>query len=88
MAYTTISLKEETKQELNRLKQLYRTRSFDDLIQVLITLEKKRRMDAFSDEFRRRLEARNLSLEDIIESGEAIREDILKRRKHLASNLE
>ena len=81
MTYTTISIKKATKKELNRLKEIYESKSMDDLLRILIVQEKKRRIDEFSDEFRRRLKEKDLTLEDIIKSGEKIREEILKKRK-------
>ncbi len=81
MTYTTISIKKTTKKELKRLKEIYETKSMDELLRILIVQEKKRRIDEFSDEFRRRIKEKNLTLEDIIKSGEKIREEILKERK-------
>jgi hypothetical protein len=81
MPYTTISIKEGTKKELRRFKEIYETKSMDDLLRILITQEKKRRIDEFSDDFRKRLKEKNLTLEDIIKSGEEIRAEILKERK-------
>lgn len=83
MNYTTISIKEETKKELKKLQEIYETKSIDELLKILIVQEKKRRIDEFSDDFQRRLKKKKLTLEDIIESGEKIRNEILKERKIL-----
>ena len=83
MNYTTISIKEETKKELKKLQEIYETKSIDELLKILIVQEKKRRIDEFSDDFQRRLKKKKLILEDIIESGEKIRNEILKERKIL-----
>jgi len=80
MSHTTISIKEKTKKELKKLQEAYKTKSMDELLKVLILKEKKRRMDDFSDDFRKRLEEKNLTLEDIIKSGEEIRKEILRER--------
>ncbi len=80
MSHTTISIKEKTKKELKKLQEIYNTKSMDELLKILILQEKKRRMDDFSDEFRRSLEEKNLTLEDIIKSGEEIRKEILRER--------
>jgi len=81
MSYTTISIKEDTKKELKKLREIYNTPSMDKLLRILITQVKKQRIDKFSDEFQRKLKERNLTLEDIIKSGEQVRAEILKTRK-------
>lgn len=81
MKFTTISIKEQTKKELKNLKILYNTNSMDTLLRLLIAKERQTRMNDFSKEFQRRLEERNLTLEDILKSGEEIRNEILKERK-------
>jgi len=81
MSYTTISIKEDTKKELKKLREIYNTPSMDKLLRILITQVKKQRIDKFSDEFQRKLKERNLTLEDIIKSGEHVRAEILKTRK-------
>lgn len=80
MTITTISIKEETKLELKKLKQRYKAKSMDELIKKLIIEAKKNFIDNFSNDFKKRLEERGLSLEDIIKSGLEIRKDILKKR--------
>ena len=61
----------------------YDVKSMDELIKKLIAHEKIRRIDAFSNEFKRALKEKGLTLEDIIESGEKIREEILKERNFI-----
>ncbi len=80
MSYTTISIKKETKKELKKLKEVYAIKSMDELLKILIIKGKKQQIDEFSDEFKRRLEEKNLTLEDIIKSGEKIRTEIIKER--------
>ncbi len=83
MTYTTISIKEETKKQLKKLLDFYSLKSMDELFKVFIAQEKKRHLDEFSDEFQRRLKEKKLTLDEIIESGEKIRSDLLKERKIL-----
>lgn len=81
MTYTTISIKKETKKELKKLQEFYSTKNMDDLLKVLIVQEKRKRIDEFSDEFNKCLKEKNLTLEDVIKSGEKIRSEILTERK-------
>ena len=81
MTYTTISIKGKTKDELKKLQSIYKTNSMDELLKILILQAKKKGIDDFSKDFQARLKEKNLTLEDIIESGEKIREEILKERK-------
>ena len=78
MTYTTISIKDKTKKELKNLLTLYNAKSMDDLLKLLIIEAKKKKIDDFGIEFQKRLKEKNLSLEDIIKSGEEIRIKILK----------
>ena len=78
MTYTTISIKDKTKKELKNLLSLYNAKSMDDLIKLLIIEAKKKKIDDFGIEFQKKLKEKNLSLEDIIKSGEDIRAKILK----------
>jgi len=80
MTFTTISIKEETKKELKQLLDTYDTKSMDELLKLLIIQAKKRYIDEFSDDFQARLEEKNLTLEDIIKSGEEIRKEILREK--------
>ncbi|MBD3340518.1 MAG: hypothetical protein GF353_15525 [Candidatus Lokiarchaeota archaeon] len=80
MTITTISIKEDTKRELKRLKQHYKLKSMDELLKKLIVEAKKRFIDDFSKDFRQRLEEKGLTLGDIIKSGLEIRKEILKER--------
>jgi len=78
MTYTTISIKDKTKKELKNLLSLYNAKSMDELLKLLIIEAKKKKIDDFGIEFQKRLKEKNLSLEDIIKSGEEIRAKILK----------
>ncbi|MHA1498040.1 MAG: hypothetical protein ACTSRT_10920 [Promethearchaeota archaeon] len=50
----------------------------DELIKLLIIEAKKKKIDDFGIEFQKKLKEKNLSFEDIINSGEEIRTKILK----------
>ena len=78
MKYTTISIKDKTKKELKNLLSLYNAKSMDELLKLLIIEAKKKKIDDFAIEFQKKLKEKNLSLEDIIKSGEEIRAKILK----------
>jgi len=78
MKYTTISIKDKTKKELKNLLSLYNAKSMDELLKLLIIEAKKKKIDDFGIEFQKKLKEKNLSLEDIIKSGEEIRAKILK----------
>jgi len=78
MTYTTISIKDKTKKELKNLLSLYNAKSMDELLKLLIREAKKKKIDDFGIEFQKKLKEKNLSLEDIIKSGEEIRAKILK----------
>lgn len=80
MTYTTISIKEKTKSELKKLNSFYNARSMDELVRILIAQAKERYINDFSKDFQLLLKERNLTLEDIIKSGEKIREQILKEK--------
>ena len=78
MTYTTISIKDKTKKELKNLLSIYNAKSMDELLKLLIIEAKKKKIDDFGIEFQKKLKDKNLSLEDIIKSGEKIRAKILK----------
>jgi len=78
MTYTTISIKDKTKKELKNLLSIYNAKSMDELLKLLIIEAKKKKIDDFGIEFQKKLKEKNLSLEDIIKSGEQIRAKILK----------
>ena len=80
MSHTTISIKEKTKKELKKLQEEYHTKSMDELLKILIVEAKSKYIDEFSKDFKARLEERNLTLEDIMKSGENIRKEILKEK--------
>ena len=80
MSHTTISIKEKTKKELKKLKEIYKTKSMDELLKILIVEAKTKYIDEFSKDFKERLKEKNLTLEDIIKSGEEIRKEILKEK--------
>lgn len=78
MTYTTISIKDKTKKELKNLQSIYNAKSMDELLKLLIIEAKKKKIDDFGIEFQKKLKEKNLSLEDIIKSGEEIRAKIFK----------
>ncbi|MHA1105352.1 MAG: hypothetical protein ACTSPN_06475 [Promethearchaeota archaeon] len=78
MTYTTISIKDQTKKDLKNLLSIYNAKSMDELIKLLIIEAKKKKIDDFGIEFQKKLKEKNLSFEDIINSGEEIRTKILK----------
>ncbi len=78
MTYTTISIKDKTKKDLKNLLSIYNAKSMDELLKLLIIEAKKKKIDDFGIEFQKKLKEKNLSLEDIIKSGEEIRAKILK----------
>lgn len=80
MTYTTISIKEKTKSELKKLNSFYNASSMDELVRILIAQAKEKYINDFSKDFQLLLKERNLTLEDIIKSGEKIREQILKEK--------
>jgi len=80
MTITTISIKEKTKIELKKLQEMYKFKSMDELIKKLIVQAKKEYINGFSKDFKSRLKEKGLTLEDIIESGEKFRDEILKER--------
>lgn len=55
----------------------------DELIKKLIIQAKKEYINGFTKDFKSRLEEKGLTLEDIVKSGEKIREEILKERSLL-----
>lgn len=80
MSHTTISIKEKTKKELKKLQEIYKTKSMDELLKILIVEAKTKYIDEFSMDFKSRLAEKNLTLEDIVKSGEEIRKEILKEK--------
>lgn len=80
MSHTTISIKEKTKRELKKLQEIYKTKSMDELLKILIVEAKTKYIDEFSMDFKSRLAEKNLTLEEIIKSGEEIRKEILKEK--------
>ena len=80
MSHTTISIKEDTKKELKKLQEIYKTKSMDELLKILIIQAKKKYIDNFSEDFKARLRERGLTLDDIIKSGEEIRNEILREK--------
>lgn len=80
MSHTTISIKEDTKKELKNLQEIYKTKSMDELLKILIVQAKMKYIDNFSEDFKARLRERGLTLDDIIKSGEEIRNEILREK--------
>ena len=80
MSHTTISIKEDTKKELKNLQEIYKTKSMDELLKILIVQAKKKYIDNFSEDFKARLKERGLTLDNILKSGEEIRNEILREK--------
>ena len=80
MSHTTISIKEDTKKELKKLQEIYKTKSMDELLKILIVQANKKYIDNFSEDFKARLREKGLTLDDIIKSGEEIRNEILREK--------
>jgi len=78
MNYTTISIKEDTKGELTKLKSKFNSKSMDELLKILIAQAKKNYIDEFSKDFKARLKEKGLELDDILKAGEQIRKELLK----------
>ena len=66
----------KTKKELKKLQEMYEVKSMDELIKKLIIQAKKEYINGFTKDFKSRLEEKGLTLEDIVKSGEKIREEI------------
>ncbi len=82
MEFTFISIKKSTREELKKLQSIYKTKSLDELLKILIIGSKMRNLDRFSEDFKEQLKEKNFTLEDIVESGEEIRKEILKEKNH------
>jgi predicted CopG family antitoxin len=81
MNYTTISVKEDTKGELKKLKSKFNTKSMDELLKILISQAKEQYIDEFSRDFNERLEDKGLSLDDILQAGERIRNELIDKKE-------
>lgn len=73
---STISVSDDTKRELDRLKAEYGYRSMDSLLTDILREDRKRRLAEASDFFRKRLEEKGLTLDDVKREGERIRKDL------------
>ena len=82
MEFTSISIKKCTREELEKLQSIYKTKSLDELLKILIIDLKIKNLNKFSEDFKKHLKERNLILEDIVKSGEEIRKEILKEKNH------
>lgn len=77
---TTISLSEETKKKLDRLKVDIGSQSMDDLLNVMLVEMKNRRFEESSGAFRKRLEEKNLTIDDVQREGRRVREELYSER--------
>jgi len=80
--FTSISIKKSTREELKKLQSIYKTKSLDELLKILIIDSKMKNIDTFSEDFKEKLREKNLTLEDIIKSGDEIRREILKEKNY------
>jgi len=80
MEFTSIPIKNSTREELKKLQSIYKIKSLDELLKVLIIDSKIKNLDKFSEAFKEQLKEKNLTLEDIVESGEEIRKEIFKEK--------
>lgn len=77
---TTISVSEETKKKLDRLKVDLGSRSMDDLLNVMLVEMKNRRFEESSEAFRKRLKERNLTIDEVQREGRRVREELYSER--------
>lgn len=77
---TTISVSEETKKKLDRLKVDFGSHSMDELLREMVTEVRNRRLEESSEAFRKRLEEKGLTIEEIQEKGRKVREEIHSER--------
>ena len=82
MYFTSISIKKSTREELKKLQSIFKTKSLDELLKILIIDSKMKNIDTFSEDFKEKLREKNLTLEDIIKSGDEIRREILKEKNY------
>jgi len=82
MDFTSISIKKSTREELKKLQSIFKTKSLDELLKILIIDSKMKNIDTFSEDFKEKLREKNLTLEDIIKSGDEIRREILKEKNY------
>lgn len=73
---TTISVSEETKKKLDRLKIDLDSRSMDELLSEMVAEVRDRQFEESSKAFRKRLEEKGLSIEDVQEEGRKVRKEI------------
>lgn len=77
---TTISVSEETKKKLDRLKVDLESRSMDELLSEMVAEVRNRKFEESSEAFRKRLEEKGLSIEDVQEEGRKVRKEIYLER--------
>lgn len=77
---TTISVSEETKKKLDRLKVDLGSRSMDDLLNVMLVEMKNRRFEESSEAFRKRLKEKNLTIDEVQREGRRVREELYSER--------
>ncbi len=73
---TTISLSEETKKELDRMKIDLGCRSMDALLKEMLTETRNRRFRNSSELFRKKLEEKGLTIGYIQREGRRVRKEI------------
>jgi len=73
---TTISVSEETKKELTRLKIDLGYRSMDALLREMLAEVKHRRFEEASELFRKKLKEKGLTIKDVQREGLRIRKEV------------
>ncbi|KXB02148.1 hypothetical protein AKJ44_01300 [candidate division MSBL1 archaeon SCGC-AAA261F17] len=73
---TTISVSEDTRKELTRLKTDLGSRSFDALLKEMLAEMRNRRLEEISKRFRESLKEKGLTLDDIQKEARRIRGEI------------
>lgn len=77
---TTISVSEETKKELDRLKVETDSQSMDELLSEMLVEIKNRRFEEFSKAFKKSLAEKGLTIEDIQKEGRRVRREVYSER--------
>lgn len=77
---TTISVSEETKKKLDRLKVDLGSKSMDELLREMVTEVRNRRLEESSEAFRKRLKEKGLTIEEIQEKGREVRRELHSER--------
>ncbi len=74
----TISVSEETKKKVEKLKADFGIESMDELLDEMATEMRNNMFEESSEEFRKRLKEKGLTIEDIQEKGREVRRELLR----------